>query len=289
MSIQVRKLAYGMGAEVTGLDLSQPLDANSVASVRKAWLEHLVLVFPGQELSMQQHIDFSLRLGELELHPLTRFHGKGHPEIVEISNRVVDGKRSQTAAVGRAWHSDGAYTVRPPTGSLLYCKALPDVGGDTWFSNLYLAYDALSDTLKNLLGRLSVVNDINYYYATIGRGLQDDKNVARDSVDTPAVIQPLVRVHPETGRKVLFISPSVVRKIVGMTEAESAGILKYLSALAVRPEFTYRHYWQVGDLVLWDNRCTLHLAPADYDTAQVRHMVRTTLMGEPQGALENAA
>ena len=287
--MQLRKLAYGMGAEVSGLDLSRPLDSGAMAAVRAAWLEHLVLVFPAQALSNEEHVAFSRTLGELELHPLKSFQGAGHPEIVEISNRVIEGKRSETYSVGRAWHSDGAYTVRPPTGSLLYCRALPDVGGNTWFTNLYLAYESLSDTFRTMLDNLSVVNDMHFYYQGTGRGMRDEQTVGREAVEVPAVVQPLVRTHPETGRKSLFISPSVCRQILGMSESESAGILQYLCEHAVRPEFTYRHYWRVGDLVLWDNRCTLHLAPADYDTRQVRYLCRTTLLGEAHGKLLVAA
>jgi taurine dioxygenase len=284
--MHVRRLAWGIGAEVTGLDISRPMDAATVSRVRSAWLEHLVLVFPGQELTMEQHVDFSRRFGELELHPLKSLQGQAdHPEIVEISNRMIAGRRSNTAAVGREWHSDGAYTVRPPTGSLLYSRVLPDAGGNTWFSNLYMAYDALSDTLKGILDRLSVVNDLGHYYATRGRSHQNEETMRRVAIDTPPVVQPLVRVHPETSRKLLFISPAVVQRIDGMSQAESAGLLSYLADLAVRPDFTYRHYWRVGDLVMWDNRCTLHLAPADYDPSQVRHLCRTTLKGEPLGAL----
>ena len=287
--MQLRKLAYGMGAEVSGLDLSRPLDSGTVNAVRTAWLEHLVLVFPAQALSHQEHIAFSRTLGELELHPLKSFQGAGHPEIVEISNRVIDGRRSETYSVGRAWHSDGAYTVRPPTGSLLYCRALPDVGGNTWFTNLYLAYESLSETFRRMLDNLSVVNDMHFYYRGAGRGMRDENTVSREAEEVRAVVQPLVRTHPETGRKSLFISPSVSRQVLGMSEPESAGLLKYLCEHAVRPEFTYRHYWRVGDLVLWDNRCTLHLAPADYDTTQVRYLCRTTLLGEPQGRLLETA
>lgn len=287
--LKVRRLAYGLGAEVTDLDLSRPMDAETVARVRGAWLEHQVLVFPGQTLTSEQHIAFSRQFGELELHPLKNFQGSGHPEILDITNRVVDGKPSQTGAVGREWHSDGAYTLHPPMGSLLYCRALPAVGGNTWFSNLYLAYEGLSDTMKAIVERLSVVNDLNYYFATSGQSRHQERTLQRATIDTPAVVQPLVRAHPETGRKVLFLSPAVVMRIAGMTTAESAGMLAYLGEHAVRPEYTYRHYWRVGDLVMWDNRCTLHLAPADFDATQVRHMCRTTLKGEAQGALLNPA
>jgi taurine dioxygenase len=281
--MQIRRLAHALGAEVTGIDLAAPLDDATVARIRVAWMEHIVLVFPGQQLSHQAHIAFSRRMGELELHPLKNFQGAGHPEILEITNRSRDGRRSETAAVGREWHSDGAYTLRPPIGSLLYCREMPDAGGNTWFSNLYVAYETLSDAMKSVVEKLSVVNDLNFYFAASGKARHEERTRERAAVDTPAVVQPLVRTHPETGRKVLFISPAVVREIHGMTRAESEGLLRHLGEHAVRPEFTYRHYWRVGDLLMWDNRCCLHLAPADYDPSQVRTMYRTTLRGEPQG------
>lgn len=287
--MKIRKLAFALGAEITGIDLSAPLEQAAIADIRAAWMEHIVLVFPDQALSHEQHIAFSRRLGELELHPLKNFQGAGHPEILEITNRGRDGMRSETGAVGREWHTDGAYTVRPPTGSLLYCRELPEAGGNTWFSSLYMAYDTLSGAMQEIVDQLSVVNDLNYYFAASGNSRHQEVTKARASVDTPAVVQPLVRIHPETGRKALFISPAVAQRFDGMTQAESAGLLRYLGEHAVRPEFTYRHYWRVGDLLMWDNRCCLHLAPADYDPAQIRTMCRTTLRGESQGRLLDPA
>jgi taurine dioxygenase len=281
--MQVRKLAYALGAEITGVDLREDLDAGTIAAIRGAWLEHLVLAFPGQELTTEQHIRFSRCFGELELHALKNLQGKEHPEILEITNRIVDGKRSETAEVGRQWHTDGSATMRPSLGSLLYCRAMPEAGGNTWFASLYAAYDALSDTMKGVLEPLESVQDLGYFYGNRGIGARDAGKVSVDIGDNPAVVQPLVTVHPETGRKALFVNESLIRQIHGMSREESAGLLQYLHRHAVRPEFTYRHYWRVGDLIMWDNRCTQHLAPRDYDPDQVRNMCRTTLKGHPQG------
>lgn len=288
--MQVRRLSYAGGAEVTGFDLRAALDAGTVAAIRAAWLEHLVLVFPQQALTPQEHIWFSRYFGELERHPLKNLRGSAHPEILELTNRVVDGKPSETAEVGRIWHTDGSSTIRPPTGSLLYCRAIPQVGGDTWFANMYLAYDALSEGMKRLIGGLEVVQDLGYFYRKTGGGTRDPNKIAEDVKDNPPVVQPLVRTHPETGKKALYVNESLIREIHGMTPQESAGILQYLHRHATRPEFTYRHGWRVGDLVMWDNRCTQHLAPRDYDPKQIRHMCRTTLIGEPHGRyLDGAA
>lgn len=281
--MKIRKLAFALGAEITGIDLRAPLDATTVTELRKAWLQHLVLVFPDQQLTPEEHIRFSRCFGELELHALKNLQGTTHPEILEITNRVVDGKRSETAEVGRTWHSDGSATLRPPTGSLLYCRAMPEAGGNTWFASMYAAYDALSDRMKQIVDRLETVQDLGYFNGSRGIGTRDPCKVNEDIGDNPAVVQPLVTVHPESGRRALFVNQSLTREIYGMTPAESAGLLNYLYAHATRPEFTYRHYWRVGDLVMWDNRCTQHLAPRDYDPDEVRHMCRTTLKGHPQG------
>jgi taurine dioxygenase len=281
--MQVRRLAYALGAEITGIDLRKDLDDAAIAAIRATWLQHLVLVFPGQDLSAEAHIHFSRRFGEPELHALKNLQGSSHPEILEITNRVVDGRRSETAEVGRQWHSDGSATLRPSLGSLLYCRAMPEAGGNTWFSSMYAAYDALSEGMKHIVDRLETVQDLAHFYAARGIGTRDPRKVAEDIDDNPAVVQPLVTVHPETGRRALFINQSLTREILGMTPAESAGLLKHLYAHAVQPEFTYRHYWRVGDLVMWDNRCTQHLAPRDYDPNEVRHMCRTTLKGDAQG------
>ncbi len=282
MSLSVRRLAYGLGAEVSGLDLSRPLARSAFAEIRAIWLEHLVLVFPGQDITLEQHIEFSSGFGELEVHPKKHLRHAVYPPIFEVTNRVVDGRKSDTAEVGRLWHSDGAYTLRPPTGSLLHCRALPPVGGDTWFTNMYMAYDRLSPTLQGIVDALHVVNDLGARLETKG---QDPQRVADHLRDNPPVVQPMVRTHPETGRKALYVNETVTREIHGMTREESDGLLRYLFRHSVRPEFTFRHRWAQHDLVLWDNRCAMHMAPADYDPVQLRHMCRTTIAGEPFGFL----
>ncbi len=281
--MQVRKLAYAGGAEITGIDLKKDLPAALIEQLRAAWYEHLVLVFPAQDLTPDEHIRFSRYFGELEMHPVKNFQGGQYPEIFEVTNRVIDGKPSETGEVGRQWHSDGAYTVRPPTGSLLFCRAMPEVGGNTWFTNMYMAYERLSDKMKSLVEQLEVLNDLGYLYQRVGVGMRDAGKVQDDLKRTPPVIQPMVRIHPETGRKALYLNESVTYQIHGMTREESAPLLEYLFRYSVRPEFTYRHYWRLHDLVFWDNRAVMHLAPKDYDAAQVRQMCRTTLTGAPHG------
>lgn len=283
--MQVKKLAYGCGAEVTGVDLRKELPQAMINAIRAAWLEHLVLVFPGQDISIEQHIAFSRHFGELELHPVKDFQNDRYPEIIEITNRVIDGKPSETGEVGRNWHSDGAYTTRPPTGSLLHCRALPEYGGNTWFTSMVMAYDTLSPKMKLIVEDLEVVNDLNYYYQQKGIGPRQAQKVEDDARRIPPVIQPMVRVHPETGKKALYLNEAVTRQIAGLSIDEGAGLLQYLFKHSVRAEFTYRHYWRLHDIVFWDNRSVMHLAPKDYDSDQIRHMCRTTLVGASSGRL----
>lgn len=280
MKLQINKLAYGLGAEAIGLDARQPLTSGDVAALRRCWLEHIVLVFRDQDLTLAQQIAFSRHFGELEVQPQRHFQHPEYPEIFEVTNRIIDGRKSPSAEVGRDWHSDGAFTLRPPTGSLLRCEQLPDVGGDTWFNNMYLAFEALSAELKRLVRTLRVVNDLAKVKGIHARGA----GVVADHLrDNPPVVQPMVRVHPETGREALYLNETVTRRIDGMTDDESRGLLEYLFRHSVRPEFTYRHRWRRNDMAMWDNRCGMHLASGDYDKSQVRQMFRTTLRGEPLG------
>jgi taurine dioxygenase len=280
--LNVRPVAYALGAEITGVDASKPLSEDLVRRIKDAWFESQMLVFPNQQITLAEHIAFTRHFGEIELHPLMHARHQVHPEIFEITNKVVNGKPSETADIARRWHSDGAFTIRPPTGSLLHCRACPEVGGNTLFSNMYMAYDRLSDGLKSLLDKLEVVNDV--MSADLLTRNRDGKTVANELDANPPVIQPMVRMHPETGRKALYLNESVTRSIYGMTCEESEGLLEYLFRHSIRPEFTYRHAWKVHDIVMWDNRCTMHCAPKDYDSSHIRHMCRTTLMGEPAAA-----
>lgn len=274
--MNIRPLAYSLGAEVSGVDLSRPIDANKVAEIRRAWLKYSVIAFPGQALTCEQHLAFSRCFGELELHPIPAARHPDYPEIMVVSNKPSAVGPSITAETGRQWHSDGAYTLRPPTGSLLYCREIPAVGGDTWFTSMYAAYNALSAPIKKLVDGLSVVNSI----AKQTRTRDPDQDISKD---LPPVLQKMVRIHPETGRKSLYLNETVTIEIHGLSRSESEALLAFLYTHSVKPEFTYRHRWHPQDLVMWDNRCTMHLAPKDYSDGQPRYMCRTTLVGEPCG------
>lgn len=277
-ALTVTPLGFAAGAEVSGIDLAKPLDAADRLRINEAWLQHLVLVFPKQDLSPEQQIAFSRNFGELDQHesqaPSTLHHD--HREILVLSNKTVGGKKSGTHNSGRNWHTDLSYTTCPAKGAVLHCKEKPPVGGDTMWANLYLAYETLSRPIRDLLEGLEAIHDVSLI-----RGIEqrDPALVADMKRRNPPVIHPVVRVHPETGRKSLLVGQRI-RGFLGMSDEESHSLLAMLNAHATSPEFVYRHRWQLGDVVMWDNRCSCHVALADFDQTQPRVMFRCSLQGE---------
>jgi taurine dioxygenase len=265
---------------VLGVDLSGAIDAATFAAIEQAWRDHVVLLFRDQRLDHAAHIAFSRRFGPLDDHAaIPRFRDPQHPEILLVINQEINGRPQP---VGRQWHSDLSTTVRPARGSLLRAGVIPPVGGDTMFANMYLAYDTLSPAMRAMIDPLDAIHDMTVARQLRGRDPADLAEVRRRN---PPVVHPVVRVHPETGRKALYVSEMTTIGIAGMTEEESRPILEYLYRHSVRPEFTYRHGWRNGDLLAWDNRCAMHLALDDYDLRVPRHMYRTTLLGEHCGQL----
>ena len=274
MSLKIRRLSYALGAEVSGVDLRLPLDGNSFSAIHRAFLEHGVLLFRGQPLTREQHIAFSRRFGELD-----RNEGKQRPaEFAEVSLIISKPKANGEPPAGRytgqEWHTDRSNLPIAAAASLLRSVEVPAVGGDTMFANMYRAYETLSDGMKDLIGDL-------YGIHKTGKA-NFDSGAPGPELESPAAAHPVVRVHPETGHKALYVSEQV-RSFVGMTVEESKPLLQYLTHHAVRPQNVYRHRWQKDDLLMWDNRCLLHIALADYDRTQVRHMERTTVNGMPSG------
>jgi taurine dioxygenase len=280
-NIGIRRLSSALGAEISGVDLSRPVDRDRVNDIHRAWSEHLVLLFRDQrDLTPESHIAFSRNFGDLDRHDSNpRYRLQDHPEILQVTNRLVDGKPSGTRNTGRNWHSDLSYTRHPARGSLLWCSERPEVGGDTMFTNMYLAYETLSDKLKGFLDGLEAVHDVS-----LVKGIEkrDPAQVAELKRLSPPIAHPVVRTHPDTGRKALFVSERV-RQFVGMSEEESRPLLDFLCRHATQPEFIYRHQWRVHDLVMWDNRCTMHIALADFDQTKPRHMLRTSILGDASG------
>jgi taurine dioxygenase len=285
--MQIRRLSNALGASVGGVDLNA-LTQDQVQDIKQAFRDHLVLVFPGQkDLSPGEQIQFAQNFGELDDNKAIPFYR--HPEwkeIMLITNRKIGGKESQTQDTGRLWHSDHSFSTRPDKATMLHCIEVPEVGGTTMFTNMYKAFGTLSAGLQNLLRPMEAVHSVTHYVQKNPFfAKRDPAQTAELERLSPPVAQPVVRIHSETGKPALYISEGQTSRFVGMTVAESEGLLEYLFRHSVMPEFTYRHQWSVGDLLMWDNRCTLHLALKDYTHDQKRHMHRITVLGEPCGRL----
>ena len=280
--LAVEPVGYACGARVTGIDLSKPLSEGDAAEVRSAWMKHLVLVFPGQRIDPFQLVAFSRHFGELEDYASQPFNR--HPDINEVmvlTNKRSNGKASPTYNAGQNWHTDLSYTIRPAKGTALYCIEKPSVGGDTMFANMYLAYETLSPKMQAFLDGLEGIHDASLIQGLEQRG---PEIVAEYKRLNPPVIHPAVRTHPDSGRKALYVNERV-RQFVGLSEAESKPLIRFLCEHSVASRFVYRHYWSVGDVVMWDNRCLTHLAVGDYDPNESRHMIRTSGKGDYCGRL----
>lgn len=283
--MEARRIAAALGAEVRGVDLSRPLSEAQHRELRALWMEHLVLLFRGQKLSPQDLIRVSAGFGELERHDnyQSELRHPDHAELLVVKATQVAGRR---ITFGQQWHSDLSYTLRPSMGSVLYSLRMPPVGGDTLFSNMYLAYESLSPAMQRIVDGLEAVHDL-----TNGRSHRDGtpEQLAATRGRNPPVVQPVVRVHPETGRKALFVSEWMCNRIVGMSREESRGLLEFLCSHSTREEFTFRQNWRVGDVLVWDNRATVHMALADYPPEAARELLRTSITGSPLGRLLEAA
>jgi len=279
--LQTRRLSNAFGVEILDLNLHETLRDETIAEIRALWNEYGVVLVRGQDITPRQLIAYSRRFGELDLHEtLKPFRHPDHPELFVLSTIPVNGKPSVSENVGRHWHSDLSYTKRPPLGSIFHALILPEVGGDTMFTSMHAAYDALSDTMKRLIEGLEAVHD---YMGVENMKKRDPKLVAELREANPPIAQPLVRVHAETGRKALYLSEQMTKRIVGMTERESMPLLRFLFEHSVDPLFTYRHKWQRHDVIMWDNRSTMHLALADFAPGAHRYCMRTTIVGQPSG------
>ena len=281
MKIEVRPLSSALGAEVLGADLSHPDDDEQFALIHLALLDHNVVVVRDQKISPADHIAFSRRFGTLEHHVLQQFLLPGHPEILQLSNKHVNGNPIGLQEAGRKWHTDLSYMQIPSLGSLLLALEIPPAGGDTLFGNLYAAYAALAPETQTRAAGLMVRHS---YEDFLVRSKQESAGprptlTAEQRAKAPAAMHPLVRTHPETGRKVLYVSPSLMTGIEGMDDAEGRSLLNELTDHATQPAFVYRHQWRVDDLVFWDNRSTIHLA-TPFDPRCTRHMHRTTVRGD---------
>jgi taurine dioxygenase len=281
MKPAVTKSGAACGAEIA-YDLAQDIDEEAFREIERAFHDNIVVVFRRQILSSEQQIEFSRRFGELEIHIVKKYLLPGYPEILMISNiRNERGEHIGLADAGFTWHSDTSYRRRPSRCSLLYAKEVPQRNGqplgDTVFANAIAAYEALPENMKK---RLAGLNAIHRYSARRRVADSPRPKLTKAQLDeTPDIAHPIVRTHPYTGRKSLYVTAGECVGIENMPDDEAGHLIAELDAHCVRPEFLYRHKWQVGDLLMWDNTSSMHLAICDYALPERRLMHRTTVIG----------
>src|SRR5450830_1002615 len=279
-SFQVELFDAPLGAEILGLDLNRPLAQSEFQRIHKAHLDHHLLVFRDQRITPQQQVDFSRRFGPLQIHVLRNFQLPSNPEVLIISNIIEDGQPTGLGDAGHFWHSDLSYKETPSLGSLLHAQELPAEGGDTLFANMHLAYDTLPAALRNAVQGARAEHSYLAQYEELRRRSPFRPALTQAQIDeVKPVVHPIVRTHPETGRKALFVSEHFTTRIVGLPEDESRALLGELFAHSVKPEHVYRHRWAPHDLVFWDNRSLMHLATG-CPSEQRRKLYRTTIEGD---------
>ena len=281
---EARPLSWRLGSEVMGLDLrrSENISDEAIKALWQLLGERGILLFRKQGLTHDQHLAFTRRFGPLALTGMTsRYAPPGYPDLFTVTNIKTEGVRSETENAAQQWHTDQSFLPVPARASMLRCEMAPQNGGDTMFSSMYAVYDSLSDGLKATLGTLKAFHTLLNTRCLVmtNRKPMNDKEVER----VEGAFHPVVLTHPDTGRKGLYISDQMVDHFDGWTVAESKPLLDYLCKLIEHPANTYRHRWEAGDAIMWDNRCTQHYAPLDYDFAAMdlpqnrRLMFRSTL------------
>lgn len=270
--IDVKRVAGALGAEIGGVDLSQPLADETIAAIRKALVEHQVIFFRDQTLTPQQQLAFGRRFGPLNIHPYVKGMAD-HPEVMEIIKEPSD-----RINFGGGWHSDMSFLESPSIGSILYAVETPDYGGDTLFASQAAAFDALSPGLQKTLEGLSAVHSAGREYAPTGASAQKrgSMQIAEAEGAVGEYVHPMVKVHPETGRKALYVNPAFTMRIEGWSRRESKALLDYLFEHSRFEAFTCRFSWKPGSVAFWDNRSVWHFALNDYP-GQRRHMRRVTV------------
>jgi taurine dioxygenase len=271
--MQVRKIAGALGAEISGVDLTQPISAALAAEIREVFLQHEVIFMRKQALSPQQFLDFAHAMGEPVEYPFVKGI-EGFPHIIEVKKL-----EHEKVNFGGIWHSDTTYLETPPMGSMLLAREIPPFGGDTLFASQYAAYEALSDTMQRLLDGLQGIN--SSAKADVSK-TREDRLKSDGKASAPKDFtnsHPVVRTHPETGRKALYVNVAHTSGIEGLTDAESASLLNFLFQHQVKPEFTCRWAWKKDDIAFWDNRCTQHNPINDYHGYR-RVLNRITLKGD---------
>lgn len=276
MELRTRKLTDHFGVEILDVDLSQPLSDDAFRAIDDAFNQNSLLLFRGQSLSPADHVAFSSRWGELEHHVLSQFTLPDQPEVFVLSNKKEGGKPVGSHKTGWHWHIDNTYMPRASLGSFLYAREVPPKGGDTWFTHLPTAYDRLPDDLKARIDNLKAVHSYQHVYKLKypDREPLSEEQKAR----VPDLVHPVVRIHPVTGRKVLYVSEYIIKQFVGMSPEESQDLLDELNARATGKDLVYSHQWKVGDMIFWDNRATMHFAQPYDDVNHIRLMHTTRVV-----------
>jgi taurine dioxygenase len=282
-AIEIMPTGAALGAEIRGVDLTRLGDA-SFSRITRAWLDHSVILIRDQTLDDAGLVAFSRRFGELDWAPIQetgRRFVEGMPEIYVVSNVLLNGEPIGSLGAGEAvWHTDMSYLELPPKASMLYALEVPPSGGNTSFCSMYAVYDGLPPSLKRRIAELKIKHDGTY---NSGGYVRQGVTPTDDPRTSPGAVHPLVCVHPESGRRMLYLGRRRNAYIVGLDLAESEALLDELWSYVSRPEFAWEHAWRVGDLVLWDNRCTMHRRDP-FDAASRRILHRTQIKGEQRPA-----
>jgi taurine dioxygenase len=257
--METRRLTPGIGVEITGVDLSAPLDDATFAAIRETWLHGKVAVFPNQRLTESALMRFGERFGELEIHVRSTYHSRHHPEVMIVSNKREDGRAIGVLGDGEAvWHIDQSYMPQPTFGTILFGEEIPPEGGDTWFADLATAYDRLPQALKARIEGRRGVNSVDRHNRRDATGRPDLAMTAEQLKRAPDSPHPLVRTHPLLGTRSIYYSPSHTAEVEGEPEADSQPLFAELLRHMTQPDLIYKHRWHVGDVVMWDNSHTMH-------------------------------
>lgn len=280
--LTVKRVGVHLGAEISGADLRRPLPQDQFDAIEAALIENELIVFRDQDITSDQLMAFGRRFGDLTVHPFAPNEGKNAPELIKFRNDET------TPPYGTdVWHSDETFRAEPPMATILCAKEVPAVGGDTMFVSMSAAFEGLSDRMQRYISGLDAIHDMKPFRPLFGKSLDERKKLQAFELQYPPQLHPVVRVHPVSGRKVLFVNPQFTIAIDGMDENESRALLETLFRQALVPEYQFRLHWQPHTIAIWDNRSTQHYAVHDY-YPQRRYMERVTILGGPVTGVERA-
>jgi taurine dioxygenase len=280
--VTVTRAGVHLGAEITGVDLRKPLTDDQFGAVEAALVENELIIFRDQDITSEQLLAFGRRFGELTVHPFAPNEGKNAPELIKFRNDET------TPPFGTdVWHSDETFRAEPPMATILCAKEVPAVGGDTMFVSMSAAYDGLSERLQQYIDGLEAIHDMKPFRPLFGRSEEERRKLQQFELMYPPQLHPVVRIHPVSKRKVLFVNPQFTIAIDGMEERESRALLDTLFHQALVPEYQFRHHWAPHTIAMWDNRSTQHYAIHDY-YPQRRYMERVTIKGGPVSGVPRA-